>query len=71
MEDHLKLFLTKMMFQEFLLDKADTERRARRLMQSASAATAVTDKRWRGSKKSIDGKAQLKKVKSVKEVTES
>ncbi|XP_026211577.1 coiled-coil domain-containing protein 42 homolog [Anabas testudineus] len=51
------------MVKESILDKADTERRARRLMQSGSALTnrtALTDIRWRGSRKSIDSKTQMK-----------
>ncbi|XP_039992606.1 coiled-coil domain-containing protein 42 homolog [Xiphias gladius] len=52
--------LTKMeMVKEYILDKADTEKRARRLMESGSALTsrtALTDKRERGSMKSIRSK---------------
>ncbi|XP_067335311.1 coiled-coil domain-containing protein 42 homolog [Channa argus] len=52
------------MVKEYILDKTDTERRARRLMQSGSAMTnrtASTDKRWWGSRKSIDSKTQIKR----------
>ncbi|XP_028994101.1 coiled-coil domain-containing protein 42 homolog isoform X2 [Betta splendens] len=63
------------MVKEYILDKADTERRARKLMRSASAATnkaaAVTDKRWRGSKKSIDSKTHLKSSSKVSKKSDS
>ncbi|XP_047466448.1 coiled-coil domain-containing protein 42 homolog [Mugil cephalus] len=66
--------LTKMdMVKEFILDKADTERRARRLMESASAmtsTTAMTDKRGRGSIKSIGSKTQLKSSSKVSKKSE-
>ncbi|XP_070698969.1 uncharacterized protein CCDC197 [Pempheris klunzingeri] len=51
------------MVKEYILDKADTERRARRLMESGSALTsrtALTDKRDRGSMKNIGSKTQIK-----------
>ncbi|KAK2826078.1 hypothetical protein Q5P01_020292 [Channa striata] len=50
------------MVKEYILDKADTERRARRLMQAKSALTnrtALTDKRRRQSRKSIDSKSLI------------
>ncbi|XP_041827970.1 coiled-coil domain-containing protein 42 homolog isoform X2 [Melanotaenia boesemani] len=51
------------MVKECILDKADTERRVKRLMGSASAVTstaAVTDKRWRASMKSFGSKTHIK-----------
>ncbi|XP_049917801.1 coiled-coil domain-containing protein 42 homolog isoform X1 [Epinephelus moara] len=61
--------LTKMdMVKEYILDKADTERRARRLMESGSALTsraALTDKKERGSMKSISSKTQIKSPSKV------
>ncbi|XP_042356492.1 coiled-coil domain-containing protein 42 homolog [Plectropomus leopardus] len=61
--------LTKMdMVKEYILDKADTERRARRLMDSGSAMTsrtALTDKRERGSMKSIGSKTLIKSSSKV------
>nr|XP_020446463.1 coiled-coil domain-containing protein 42 like-2-like [Monopterus albus] len=51
------------MVKEYILDKDDTERRARRLMESGSAMTsrtALTDMRRRGSVKSIGSKTQIK-----------
>ncbi|XP_074516025.1 uncharacterized protein CCDC197 [Sebastes fasciatus] len=56
------------MVKEYILDKADTERRARRLMESGSAMTsrtALTDKRERGSMKSIGSKTQIKSSSKV------
>nr|XP_019940327.1 PREDICTED: coiled-coil domain-containing protein 42 like-2-like isoform X2 [Paralichthys olivaceus] len=56
--------LTKMdMVKEYILDRADTEKRARRLMESGSAMTsrtALTDKRERASMKSISSRTQIK-----------
>ncbi|MED6275388.1 hypothetical protein CHARACLAT_026133 [Characodon lateralis] len=46
------------MVKEFILDKADTERRVRRL--EFCSTTALTDKRWRESLKSIGSKTQIK-----------
>ncbi|KAM6912262.1 uncharacterized protein CCDC197 [Xenentodon cancila] len=51
------------MVKEYILDKVDTERRARMLMESISGVTsrdAMTDKRWRGSIKSVKSKTQIK-----------
>ncbi|KAK7904743.1 hypothetical protein WMY93_017350 [Mugilogobius chulae] len=49
-------FLTMMdMVKEYFLDKADTERRARRLMESGSAVTSLADKKRRGSMKNMEG----------------
>ncbi|KAK9533651.1 hypothetical protein VZT92_008756 [Zoarces viviparus] len=55
------------MVKEFILDKADTERRARRLMESSAVTsrTAATDKRERGSMKSIGTKTQIKSSSKV------
>ncbi|KAG7238452.1 hypothetical protein INR49_030864, partial [Caranx melampygus] len=50
------------MVKEYILDKADTEKRARRMMESGSAMTsrtALTDKRERRSMKSIGSKTQI------------
>ncbi|XP_034431623.1 coiled-coil domain-containing protein 42 homolog [Hippoglossus hippoglossus] len=61
--------LTKMdMVKEYILDKADTEKRARRLMESGSAMTsraALTDKRERASMKSIGSRTQIKSSSKV------
>ncbi|MEQ2299308.1 hypothetical protein AMECASPLE_013896 [Ameca splendens] len=46
------------MVKEFILDKADTERRARKL--ESCSTTALTDKRWKESLKSIGSKTQIK-----------
>ncbi|KAM4542311.1 uncharacterized protein CCDC197 isoform 1-T1 [Odontesthes bonariensis] len=62
------------MVKEYILDKADTERRARRLMESGSALTstaAVTDKRWRGSMKSIGSKTHIKSSSKVSKKSET
>ncbi|KAM8917553.1 uncharacterized protein CCDC197 isoform 1-T1 [Spinachia spinachia] len=51
------------MVKEYILDKADTERRARRLMESGSAVTNRTarkNKRERGSMKGFGSKTQIK-----------
>ncbi|XP_035467110.1 coiled-coil domain-containing protein 42 homolog isoform X1 [Scophthalmus maximus] len=56
------------MVKEYILDKADTEKRARRLMESGSAMTsrtALTDKRERGSMKSTSSKTQIKSSSKV------
>ncbi|XP_076605560.1 uncharacterized protein CCDC197 [Chaetodon auriga] len=56
------------MVKEYILDKADTEKRARRLMESGSAMTsrtALTDRRERGSMKSIGSKTQIKSSSKV------
>ncbi|XP_059209248.1 coiled-coil domain-containing protein 42 like-2 [Centropristis striata] len=67
--------LTKMdMVKEYILDKADTERRARRLMESGSAMTcrtALTDKRERGSMKSMGSKTQIKSPSKVSKKSET
>ncbi|XP_076014641.1 uncharacterized protein CCDC197 [Genypterus blacodes] len=56
--------LTKMgMVKEYILDKADTDKRAKRLMDCAStvtSGTAIVDKREWGSLKSITSRTQLK-----------
>ncbi|XP_061599273.1 coiled-coil domain-containing protein 42 homolog [Cololabis saira] len=57
------------MVKEYILDKMDTEKRARVLMESISAGgsrDAVTDKRWRGSIKSIKSKRKIQNSKPVK-----
>ncbi|XP_051238095.1 coiled-coil domain-containing protein 42 homolog isoform X2 [Dicentrarchus labrax] len=57
-----------MMEMEYILDKADTEKRARRLMESGSAMTSrtvLTDRRERGSMKSIGSKTQIKSSSKV------
>ncbi|XP_037652265.1 coiled-coil domain-containing protein 42 homolog [Sebastes umbrosus] len=62
------------MVKEYILDKADTERRARRLMESGSAMTsrtALTDKRERGSMKSIGSKTQIKSSSKVSRKSET
>ncbi|XP_070835596.1 uncharacterized protein CCDC197 [Chaetodon trifascialis] len=56
------------MVKEYILDKADTEKRARRLMELGSAMTsrtALTDRRERGSMKSIGSKTQIKSSSKV------
>ncbi|XP_054470064.1 coiled-coil domain-containing protein 42 homolog isoform X1 [Anoplopoma fimbria] len=67
--------LTRMdMVKEYILDKADTERRARILMESGSAMmsrTAPTDKRERGSMKSIGSKTQIKSSSKVSRKSET
>ncbi|XP_029349316.1 uncharacterized protein CCDC197 [Echeneis naucrates] len=61
--------LTKMdMVKEYILDKADMEKRARGLMDSGSemtSRTALTDKKGRGSMKSIGSKTQIKSSSKV------
>ncbi|XP_008282389.1 uncharacterized protein CCDC197 [Stegastes partitus] len=62
------------MVKEFILDKADTERRVRRLMESGSATTsttAATDKKGRGSLKSIGSKTQIKSSSKVSRKSET
>ncbi|KAM9341279.1 uncharacterized protein CCDC197 [Symphorus nematophorus] len=62
------------MVKEYILDKADTERRARRLMESGSAMTsrtALTDRRERGSMKSIGSKTQIKSSSKVSRKSET
>ncbi|XP_056249577.1 coiled-coil domain-containing protein 42 homolog [Seriola aureovittata] len=62
------------MVKEYILDKADTEKRARRLMESGSAMTsrtALTDKRERGSMKSIGSKTQIKSSSKVSRKSET
>ncbi|XP_036927614.1 coiled-coil domain-containing protein 42 homolog [Acanthopagrus latus] len=56
------------MVKEYILDKADTEKRARRLMEARSALTsksALTDRRQRASMKSIGSKTQIKSSSKV------
>ncbi|XP_058471366.1 coiled-coil domain-containing protein 42 homolog [Solea solea] len=62
------------MVKEYILDKADTERRARRLMESGSAMTsrtALMDKRERTSMKSISGKTLTKSSSKVSRKSET
>ncbi|KAM9842949.1 uncharacterized protein CCDC197 [Aulostomus maculatus] len=62
------------MVKEYILDKADTERRARRLMESGSAMTsrtALTDKRERESMKSLSHKALIKSPSKVSRRSET
>nr|XP_040056365.1 coiled-coil domain-containing protein 42 homolog isoform X1 [Gasterosteus aculeatus aculeatus]XP_040056366.1 coiled-coil domain-containing protein 42 homolog isoform X1 [Gasterosteus aculeatus aculeatus] len=62
------------MVKEYILDKADTERRARRLMESGSAAmnrTAAKDKRERGSMKGFGSKTQIKSSSKVSRKSET
>ncbi|XP_068582476.1 uncharacterized protein CCDC197 [Cebidichthys violaceus] len=60
------------MLKECILDKADTERRARRLMESAvTSRTAPTDRRERGSMKSIGSKTQIKSSSKVSRKSET
>ncbi|XP_022045054.2 coiled-coil domain-containing protein 42 like-2 [Acanthochromis polyacanthus] len=62
------------MVKECILDKADTHRRVRRLMESGSAmasTTAVTDKRGRGSLKGIGSKTQIKSSSKVSRKSEA
>ncbi|KAJ0009069.1 hypothetical protein NQD34_016484 [Periophthalmus magnuspinnatus] len=53
------------MVEEYILDKADTERRARRLMESASAVAPLADKKGRGSVKNMGPKQQIKSPSKV------
>ncbi|KAF7666449.1 hypothetical protein LDENG_00108670 [Lucifuga dentata] len=51
------------MVKEYILEKADTEKRAKKMMDCGStvtSGTALVDKRQRGSLKSINSKTQLK-----------
>lgn len=62
------------MVKEYILDNADTERRARRLMESGSAMTstkAVTKKREGGSMKSFGSKTQIKSSSKVSKKSET
>ncbi|XP_029315935.1 uncharacterized protein CCDC197 [Cottoperca gobio] len=62
------------MVKEYILDKADTERRVRRLMESGSAMTsktALTEKREKGSMKSIGSKTQIKSSSKVSRKSET
>ncbi|XP_008306250.1 uncharacterized protein CCDC197 [Cynoglossus semilaevis] len=62
------------MVKEYILDKADTERRARRLMESGSAMTsrtAFTDKRGRASTKSSGSKTQMNSSSRVSKKSET
>ncbi|KAE8289891.1 hypothetical protein D5F01_LYC11602 [Larimichthys crocea] len=62
------------MVKEYLLDKADTEKRVRRLMESGSAMTsktALTDRRGRGSMKSMGSKTQIKSPSKVSRKSET
>ncbi|XP_010765334.1 uncharacterized protein CCDC197 [Notothenia coriiceps] len=67
--------LTKMdMVKDYIQDKADTERRARRLMESGTAITsrtALTDKREKGSIKSMGSKTQIKNSSKVSRKSET
>ncbi|XP_036006398.1 coiled-coil domain-containing protein 42 homolog [Fundulus heteroclitus] len=57
------------MVKEFILDKADTERRVRRLESCSTAA--LMDKRWRESLKSIGSKTQIKSSSKVSKTSET
>ncbi|XP_030575374.1 uncharacterized protein CCDC197 [Archocentrus centrarchus] len=62
------------MVKEYILDNADTERRARRLMESGSAMTstkAVMNKREGGSMKSFGSKTQIKSSSKVSRMSET
>ncbi|XP_062296866.1 coiled-coil domain-containing protein 42 homolog [Scomber scombrus] len=62
------------MVKEYIMDKADTEKRARRLMESGSALTsrtALTDKRERASMKCIGSKTQIKSPSKVSRKSET
>ncbi|XP_074548009.1 uncharacterized protein CCDC197 [Halichoeres trimaculatus] len=67
--------LTKMdMVKEYIIDLADTEKRARRLMMSGSAVTsrtALTDRKGRGSMKSVGSKSQIKSPSKVSKKSEA
>ncbi|KAM3871372.1 uncharacterized protein CCDC197 [Diretmus argenteus] len=58
------------MVKEYILDKADTEKKAARLMESGSAVKSgadLTDKREKRSMKNINSKTQLKSSRKVNE----
>ncbi|XP_069007903.1 uncharacterized protein CCDC197 [Embiotoca jacksoni] len=60
------------MVKEYILDQADTERRARRLKESAmTSTTVVADKRARASMKSIGSKTIFKSSSKVSRKTET
>ncbi|XP_028251649.1 uncharacterized protein CCDC197 [Parambassis ranga] len=66
--ENMSVLMMMDMVKEFILDRADTERRARKLIESGSAVTsttAVTDKRERTSMKSIGSKTQVKSSSKV------
>ncbi|XP_041668593.1 coiled-coil domain-containing protein 42 homolog [Cheilinus undulatus] len=72
--ENMNLLAKMDMVKEFILDLADTEKRARRLMESGSAVTsrtALTDKRGRGSMKSISSKTQIKSSSKVSRKSEA
>lgn len=64
LEDISVLTMTDMV-KEYILDKADTERRARRLMESGTEVTPLADKKDQGSMKNMDSKTQLKSSSKV------
>lgn len=73
-EYNLHQFMITQIFQEYTLDKVDTERRARRLMESGSAVTsrgAMKNKKWRGSLRSIGSKTQIKSSSKVSKKSET
>ncbi|XP_072313817.1 uncharacterized protein CCDC197 [Eucyclogobius newberryi] len=59
------------MVKEYFLDKADTERRARSLMESGSAVAPLTDKKGRGSMRNMGSKAQIKSPSKVSKKSDS
>ncbi|CAL9687008.1 unnamed protein product [Knipowitschia caucasica] len=59
------------MVMEYILDKADTEQRARRLMESGSTVTPLTDKKGRGSAKTVTAKTQIKSPSKVSKKSET
>ncbi|XP_013131745.1 uncharacterized protein CCDC197 [Oreochromis niloticus] len=62
------------MVKEYILDKADTERRARRMMELGSlmtSTTAVANKRERGSMRSFGSKTQIKSSSKVSRRSET
>ncbi|XP_067471030.1 coiled-coil domain-containing protein 42 homolog [Thunnus thynnus] len=72
--ENMNVLMMMDMVKEYILDKADTEKRARRLMESGSAVTsrtALTDKRERISMKSIGSKTQIKSPSKVSRKSET
>ncbi|XP_044232004.1 coiled-coil domain-containing protein 42 homolog [Thunnus albacares] len=72
--ENMNVLMMMDMVKEYILDKADTEKRARRLMESGSAVTsrtALTDKRERTSMKSIGSKTQIKSPSKVSRKSET
>ncbi|XP_071354994.1 uncharacterized protein CCDC197 [Trachinotus anak] len=72
--ENMNILMMMDMVKEYILDKDDTEKRARRLMVSGSAMTsrtALTDKRERGSMKSIGSKTQIKSSSKVSRKSET